>query len=235
MKVGRRLAIKLLNVSRFALTLGAAEDPSAVTDPLDRGLLAELAAVVRDATDAMDAYEYTRALEATEAFFWMFCDDYVELVKERAYGGHGPGPARSAQATLAAALSVLHRLFAPVLPFVTEEVWSWWQEGSVHRAPWPVVEDLRTVAHDGDPALLAAVSRVLSELRKVKSENQVSMRAELASARVVGPGAVEAAAAATDLRAAGRVVGDLVFEAADPETDGDELRVDVVMGDPPPA
>jgi len=132
---------------------------------------------------------------------------------------------------------VLHRLFAPVLPFVTEEVWSWWQDGSVHRSPWPDADEVRAVAGDGDAAVLDAVGRVLSELRKVKSENKVSMRSELASAHVAGPDAAGAALAADDLRAAGRITGPLTFDGAAPEAGGGSLpgggAVTVVLPPPP--
>ena len=125
----------------------------------------------------------------------------------------GEAGAASANAALATALSVQLRLFAPFLPFVTEEVWSWWQEGSVHRAAWPTADELAAAA-GGDPALLASVGLALSELRKAKSERKVSMRTELASAAVSGPGVAAAGAAVDDLRAAGRVLGALTLSDA---------------------
>jgi valyl-tRNA synthetase len=233
MKIGRRLAIKILNASKFVLGLAGGAEGSAsaaVTDPLDRAMLASLAEVVDRATAAFDAYDYTRALEATETFFWTFCDDYLELVKDRAYGGRGEAAAASAHAALTQALSVQLRLFAPFLPFATEEVWSWWQEGSVHHADWPSHAEVAATAGEGDPEVLTAVSVTLSALRKAKSERKLSMRADLASAVVRGPATEvhRAQAAASDLRAAGRVVGDFSFDP----TDEGVLAVEVEVAEP---
>ncbi|MGY1637566.1 valine--tRNA ligase [Geodermatophilus sp. SYSU D00742] len=222
MKVGRRLAIKILNVGKFVLGLGASADlsASAVTEPMDLGLLAGLAAVVEEATAAMEAYNYTRALEVAEAFFWSFCDDYVELVKSRAYGSDDA--ARSAQATLAIALSVQLRLFAPVLPFVTEEVWSWWQTGSVHRAAWPAAAELPT---GGNPSVVTVVAAALAGVRKAKSDAKQSMRADVESATVTAPAEqvplVEAGR--RDLAEAGRIAALEIVAGEGP------LSVDVVL------
>ncbi len=115
-------------------------------DPVDVALLTSLSELVSVATRAFDDYDYARALERTEAWFWDFCDNYLELVKSRAYGEMGLDRAMSARTALAVSLSTLLRLFAPVMPFVTEEIWSWWQEGSVHRAPWPQPSDVAALA-----------------------------------------------------------------------------------------
>ena len=231
MKVGRRLAMKVLNVSRFVLgSVGANEVSSvAVTEPVDCALLGGLAEVVARATEAFEAYDYTTALEVTERFFWQFCDDYVELVKERAYAGEGVRT-DSARATLAVALHIQLRLLAPFLPYVTEEVWSWWQDGSIHRSPWPTAAELGSAAA-ADPATLEAVAAALTGLRGAKSAAKASMRAEVAHAAVRGPEAQVRAAerAAADLRAAGKVVGELEF-AVEPDPDGSgALRVEAEL------
>ena len=218
MKVGRRLAIKILNASKFALGFGEvdADLSEAVSNPLDQAMLAALARVVGQATEGFEGWDHTRALEATETFFWMFCDDYLELVKDRAYGGQGDAEAASARASLRLALDVLLRLFAPLLPYVTEEVWSWWHDGSVHRAPWPQTAEL-TAAQGGDAALLTAVGEALAGVRKSKSEAKVGMRAEVAAVVLAGPAdwTERVRTAESDLRATGRITGEITYTDAE--------------------
>jgi valyl-tRNA synthetase len=204
-KVGRRLAIKVLNASRFALSIEASD--GVVTQTLDRSMLRQLAKVVDEATRAFSAYDHARALEVAERFFWSFCDDYLELVKGRAYGARGADAAASAVSALRAALSVLLRMFAPFLPYVTEEVWSWWREGSVHLAPWPTSAELVHAAEGADPAVLDVAAAVLGAVRKFKALNKQSLRAR--AERVVVRDKQERLAileaVAADLREAGNI------------------------------
>ncbi|TDL32397.1 valine--tRNA ligase [Arthrobacter nitrophenolicus] len=220
MKIGRRLAIKLLNASKFVLNLGATEnsvaraDLSVLTNPLDRALLAQLSEVVRESTKAFDNYDYARALQITESFFWQFTDDYVELIKDRAYGAAGEAEQASVLAALATTLDTLLRLFAPFLPFATEEVWSWWRNGSVHRAEWPAGLEVP----GGDTTMLATVGLALSGVRKAKSEAKVKQRTEVLSATITAPEALTAQlqAGLSDLKAASNA-RDITLVAADGE------------------
>jgi valyl-tRNA synthetase len=230
-KNGRRLAIKLLNVSRFVLNIAGDRDDdlAVVTEPIDRAMLATLGELVDEATAAFDAFDYARALERTERFFWQFCDNYVELVKGRAYGSAGDDDAAaSAAVALRCALSTLQRLFAPLMPFVTEEVWSWWHDDteSVHRASWPQGSPLREGA--GDPLVYAVASDVIGAVRKAKSEQNRSLATPVKFALVRDTEERLRAldAALTDVREAGKIVGNL-----DTET-GDALSVKVELSDP---
>jgi valyl-tRNA synthetase len=193
MKVGRRLAIKVLNASRFVLSRvdgseNAQQGCATSLTAVDAAMVASLAAVVDEATTEFDSYDHARALEVTESFFWSYCDDYLELVKARSYGDpsqHGPA---SAQHALALSLSVILRLFAPFLPYCTEEAWSWWQTGSIHNSKWPSASELASQAgSDARPELVDAVAQVLVALRRAKSEAKGSMRAKVARCLVTGP------------------------------------------------
>ena len=219
MKIGRKLAIKILNASKFVLGILADADVpgiEAVTAPVDQALLKALGELVGHSTEAFDAYDYARALERTEAFFWMFCDDYVELVKGRAYGAHGADAAASAQATLAITLATLQRLFAPFLPFVTDEVWSWWQLGSVHATTWPTVDDVRCF-DTADGHVFEVAQSVLGRIRRVKTEEKRSMRTAASAVTVHADDASIAALrlVEADVREAGVVSASIVTITSD--------------------
>ena len=183
MKVGRRLAIKLLNASKFILSSADPQGP--ITAAVDRAMLNNLASLVREATQALGDYEYGRAIELIEREFWGFCDDYLEFVKGRRYGEQGPEGAGSANSALIAALSVYLRLFAPYLPFATEEVWSWWKDGSVHRAPWPSGDELAPLVRglsDDEQQKWSYAREVIGEVRKRRSEAKQPLKAPIVRA-----------------------------------------------------
>ena len=184
-------------------------------------VLAELGTVIEQATAAFDGFDHARALEVTERFFWTFCDDYLELVKERAYGTATESTHEtqaSAVLALRAAIDALLRLLAPFLPFATEEVWAWTHETSVHRASWPTVAELPTQAEP--TGLLAAVGQALIGIRGAKTAAKASQKTPVTRAVVAAPAETRALIerAAVDLAAVGRIEN-LSF------TDGAELAV----------
>lgn len=195
MKIGRRLAIKILNVTKFVLgILSNIQDFTPVNlyeenftnnidlKPLDQALLLKLDQIVSEATTALNDYEHAKALQITETFFWDFCDDYVELVKLRAYENDA-----SSAHTLYTCILQLIKLLAPYLPFVTEEVFSWIFPGkSVHLQKWPVskYEASDFVKNNGTKCDVSAdlfddAKIVLEQIRRVKSENNLSMKSAL--------------------------------------------------------
>ena len=219
MKIGRKLAVKLLNASRFALGFSDSEVPvEKICAPIDCALVKRLGILVAEATLAFEGYDYARALERTESFFWSFCDDYLELVKGRAYGGdrYSTEETESAQATLQLALDVMLRLLAPFIPFVTDEVWSWWRDGSVHNRPWPIAAEL-TAGEGANDLVLTVAAETLGAIRKAKTEAKVSIKAPVES--VVATQTAERAAAlrlsASDVADAGAVGSLSVHDAAD--------------------
>ena len=228
MKVGRRLAMKILNASKFVLGFGEGGQVCDITNPADLSMLAGLRELIAEATEAFDKFNYTAALEVCEQFFWTFCDDYLELIKERAYDSEGAdnAGALSARTALRLALDVMLRLFAPFLPFVTEEVWSWWKDGSVHTSSWPTADE---VPATGDVDLMSDVSAALVELRGVKSTHKVPMRTPILSARISAPASVIAnlKAVESDLAKVSKTES-LTFLA-----EGDELILEAELGEPP--
>jgi valyl-tRNA synthetase len=225
-KIGRRLAIKVLNAAKFVLGFEAAPGAT-VTEELDRSMLRELAKVLADASAAFESYDHARALEVTETFFWTFCDDYLELVKERAHGAGDAAGQASAVAALRLALSVLVRLFAPVIPFATEETWSWFNDGSVHTAAWPESAELE-VAGSG-PAVLAAASAALVGIRRTKTDAKVSQKTPITRLTLTGTDEQLQALrlAEADLKAVGRIT-EIGYEA------GEQLTVrDAELGEVP--
>jgi valyl-tRNA synthetase len=198
-KIGRRLAIKVLNAAKFVYSFEGATGE--VTHPLDLDMLNELGRVITQATSAYDAFDHARALEVAETFFWTFTDDYLELVKDRAYVGE-PADRGSAVTALQLAIDALVRLFAPVIPFATEEVWSWTHEGSVHLAPWPRTEELPHCP-DESRGLLALASEALITIRRSKTDQQVAQKMPIESAALSGPTLLRLAEA--DLTAVGKI------------------------------
>ncbi|MGK2309176.1 valine--tRNA ligase [Cutibacterium sp. V970] len=228
MKVGRRLAMKILNASKFVLGFGEGGQVGDITNLADLSMLAGLRQLVTQATEAFDKFNYTAALEVSEQFFWTFCDDYLELVKERAYDSDGidEAGALSARTALRLALDVMLRLFAPFLPFVTEEVWSWWKDGSVHTSSWPTTDE---VPGDGDVDLMTDVSAALVELRGVKSTHKVPMRTPILSACISAPASVIAnlKGVESDLAKVSKTESFTFTEG------GEELDLEVELGEPP--
>ena len=226
MKVGRKLANKLLNVSKFVLQFGAPSDEltlaDGITDPIDRSMLAKLDEVISEATIAFESFDYARALERTEAFFWWFCDNYVELVKGRTYNEQRPEAADSAKRALRTALAALQGLFAPTLPFATEDAWSWWHTTSIHSSTWPTPSNL-----GGDATLIDPTIEVLTQVRRAKTEAKQSQRAKVESLLISAPSELheELALGQTDLVDAGSV---LSLEIAT----GAALTTDVTLAPP---
>ena len=208
MKVGRRLAIKVLNAAKFVLSFEASSDANEVTEPIDRSMLSALSDVVAQAGKAFESYDHTKALELAETFFWNFTDDYLELVKERAYGQETtPQAQASAVLALRIALHTQLRLLAPFTPFATEEAWSWWQEGSIHRSTWPTRSEVETFTQGQSSSMLTTASEALMGIRKAKSDQQLSMKAEITSLTINAPEEKlqELNQFETDLRSVGKI------------------------------
>ena len=184
-KIGGKLVTKLYNAGKFVLSQTADEGP--ITNELDRAFIAELKEVVSKTGQAFEKFEFSVALSETEKFFWgAFTDNYIELLKRRSRSEDDPTGRASAVATLRLGLNVVLRLFAPVVPTIADEVWSWvfaeeTGHPSIHKAPWPTIEEFDSIPAPEEPGSFPAACDAISAIRKAKSESGVSLNRELLS------------------------------------------------------
>jgi valyl-tRNA synthetase len=236
--VGRRLVMKVWNASKYALSQSAPEGP--VTHPLDLAFLARLRDTVAKATAAFDDLDYAGALDAVERFFWAgYTDNYLELVKARARSESDPAGRASAVAAVQQGLSVLVRLLAPYLPYVTEEVWSWGfaratGTESVHRAAWPSAAEFAAVPADAGPAFDAACG-FLDAVRKAKSAAGATVGRHLSALTVVASPQTAAVLGPclADVASAARAEGDVLVPREGIEDGAFEVMEMVVAEKPP--
>jgi valyl-tRNA synthetase len=184
-RIGKRLATKIFNAGKFVLSQGGEAHPIAAE--LDQAFAARLRELAARATAAFDAFDHARALQETESFFWThFTDTYLELVKLRARSEQDAEGRGSALSALRLGLDVLLRLFAPFLPYVTEEVWSWAfaaEKGvaSIHRASWPEDSDFAGIPAPARAGSFEAAAACFGAIHKAKAEAAVSAGREVES------------------------------------------------------
>jgi valyl-tRNA synthetase len=236
---GRRLVTKLWNACRFVLgQLGptAAEDARAIREPLDAAFAQRLRETVLRATECFEVFDYAGALLATEDLFWQFCDDYLELVKLRSYAHEDSPGRRSARATLELAVRVFLRLFAPVTPFVCEEIWSLRFAGdgrwrSVHTSPWPESSEFDGVTATASPDAFAAGVEVLRKIRTAKTRARRNLRWPVESVLIRGSGERLDALASVlpDVLRAGGAADHAVRVETGPAPEGERFEVQVQL------
>ena len=215
LKVGKRLVTKIYNAGKFVLSQpGEPREHGEIRDELDRSFVTALRSLVDQATSSFDDYEFSRALEESEQFFWSaFTDNYLELVKQRARSEAPSAGRGSAVATLRLALSVLLRLFAPFVPTITEEVWSWAfaeETGtqSIHKSRWPSVAELSDIAAPENAASFALACDAIAAVRKAKAEAGAGAGRAVADLKLWG--------ASQDIVALKLVLSDVIHAANSP-------------------
>ncbi len=187
-KVGKRLCMKIFNASKFVMMQIKSGEyrKSDITNPLDLAMLKQLSSVVEKAGKDFQGLDYATVLMDVESCFWNFCDHYLELVKGRAYKLRDTPDGKSALATLELSLSCFLRLFAPFLPFVTEEVWSWHFNSTVHLSKWPSVEEFNDIKLDGVSCEFELAKEVLGKIRGEKTTAQKSLKWPVESLNIAG-------------------------------------------------
>ncbi len=194
-KMGGKLCTKIFNASKFVLMqferigLNIKDyNLSDVNCELDRALIANLQSVITESSKSLENFEYTTALKLIEDAFWDFCDNYLELVKVRSYQDEDNAERKSAMAALAWSLKTFLKLFAPYVPYVTEEVW---QESfkdashpAIHKSSWPTVDEANTVLKPSYAMAYTSATEVISKVRGVKTASQKSLKWEIAELNI---------------------------------------------------
>jgi len=189
-RIGKRLVTKIYNAGKFVLSQEGPEGE--ITNELDLAFIAELKKLVERATAAFEEFEYSRALEETESFFWSaFTDNYLELVKKRTRTDEDPEGRASAIATLRTGLSVTMRLFAPFVPTITDEVWSWTfaertGKQSIHVADWPSAAEFEGIPDPNSDDSFTVACDAIAAVRKAKTDMGLGMGRPLASLSLAG-------------------------------------------------
>ena len=187
LQTGKKMITKLWNASK--LTIENIKDydgkkPETLA-PIDAWLISKLNKVVMSSTESMDKYEYSKTKQETEKFFFLvFCDNYLEIVKDRLYNpqNYSDDEVLSAKYSLYTSLLSVLKLMAPIMPFITEEVYHMHfakieGESSIHNASWPSYnEDLIDLLAEKRGEMAC---EIISLARKYKSENKLSLKEEL--------------------------------------------------------
>lgn len=194
-KVGKRLCTKMFNASKFVIERYSGINPMTLTPDkitveTDRAAIAQLRPLIRRATESFNEFDYAQALQLTEEFFWgTFCDNYIELAKPRTYDEGTTEGKLSAAATLRLMHRMLVRMFAPFLPFLTEEIWHWAyacdpdMKGSVHHSPWPSLDEIAAIPEPKSARTWPLAIAVAEAVRKSKAEANRSIKAPVQRVR----------------------------------------------------
>ncbi|MBA30418.1 MAG: valine--tRNA ligase [Dehalococcoidia bacterium] len=190
-KIGKRLSTKIYNASKFVLSQDALEGE--VKNPLDLSFLANLIEHVDICSNNYNKFNFAESMMVAEKFFWnMFTDNYLELVKNRARQNEDLEQQTSSVATLRLTLNVMLRLFAPVLPIITDEVWSWVfakETGidSIHSSTWPTKEEILNYSFkEEEKKLFLTTCDAIRAIRRSKTQNGFRLGAEVKSISLVG-------------------------------------------------
>lgn len=194
MAQGKKLTTKIFNASKFVFNIVSNSDlkeasgyEQHITEPMDQSWMKKVSSTMAFATKALEMHDYASALETIEGRFWDFCDNYLEIVKARAYSANN----QSAVATLMKTMDTFIRAFAPFCPFITEEVyqsrpWHKDKEQSLHTKPWPRSDEFENIQAE-NPILYDSASQIISDIRKAKTTANKTQKTPVTAVEIMAP------------------------------------------------